>query len=306
MKTSRLAAVWRRLVAKRGSFAALMLILSCSSLSHAQNCPAGNPRVAPNARYVLVTPGTAAEPVVADVQTALVWKRCVQGRSGSDCSIGNAVAMNWGAALSAAEVESYAGFADWRLPNRNELRSLVETGCSFPALNTQLFPVWDNSPLWSSTTRASLAAFAWSVSFSDGVSESAMKSGDMLVRLVRGGGPLSEFDAGADFTPNSFSLATVVGVAASQLQSSNLVSVSGLSTPVGIGVSGVASSEYQINGEAFTASPGVVRSGDLVRVRHLSASGPMQTTITTLRIGAVTADFNTTTAGDSIFTDGFE
>jgi hypothetical protein len=62
---------------------------------------------------------------------------------------------------------SYLGFGDWRLPNQNELESLVNAGSadSSVILNGSGFTNVQNSQYWSSTSDASAPVFAWDVDF---------------------------------------------------------------------------------------------------------------------------------------------
>ena len=90
-----------------------------------------------------------------------------------------------------------AGSTDWRLPNRNELVSLVHNDYYGPAVpNTAGTGQWSacdpfnnvNYRYWSSTTYAYDIAIAYSVNFYDGaVSDTFYKN--VLFRLwpVRGG-----------------------------------------------------------------------------------------------------------------------
>ena len=55
------------------------------------------------------------------------------------------------------------GYSDWRLPNINELESLIEAGYDDPA-----FPLGDPLLFWSSTSSDDCCDMAWSVDFSDG------------------------------------------------------------------------------------------------------------------------------------------
>ena len=161
----------------------------------AQTCPGGNPRVAPDSRYARSEP-VAGERVVIDTATGLVWKECVEGRSGAGCGDGWSAAMNWANALVAASNSTWGGYDDWRLPNINELYSLVETGCQSPGINTSHFPdTSKNGIYWSSSSHAADASLARGVNFEFGLLNTLNKSANAEVRLVRGGQWLDAFDA---------------------------------------------------------------------------------------------------------------
>lgn len=121
-------------------------------------------------------------------KTGLIWQRCSLGQSwdGTDC-IGNATAFTWADALAAGAQNTLAGFSDWRLPNKNELASIVEYRCHGPAINNQQFP---NTPLewyWSSSPDAYCSICAWYVRFDDGGVNGVDKYSNYRVRLVRAG-----------------------------------------------------------------------------------------------------------------------
>lgn len=272
----------------------LLLLLGVTTPVLARICPSGLPRVAPDARYSITEP-VVGQFVVTDLQTGLMWKQCSEGQTGTTCT-GEDIAHSWPMAIALANDSQHAGFNDWRLPNREELRGLVETGCFVPAINTNAFPstVLDN--YWSSTTYAPFTSNAWAVSFHGGSTSSSDKGVRLPVRLVRGGQGFDTFSAEADGVPDGFSLAPQSGVPTSSLRTSAPITVTGLTTVTGIGVTGAAGSTYSINGGDYTSQPGTVANGNEVRVRHTSAAASGTATTTSLNIGGVTADFVSTTA----------
>ena len=287
-----------------------LVLFAIAPVAAQQNCPPGNPSIAPDARYELAEPGPAGETVVIDTQTGLVWKQCREGQSGPDCS-GTASTRTWTQALTDANNSLFAGHDDWRLPSVNELQSLLETGCASPAINLTIFPdpVSTTDALWSSTTYAAdplnipgllgrSAGGAWSVGFDVGDINPDLKSASYAVRLVRGGQGLDTFASELDATPDPFDLVDQTGVPTLDPRTSAPVTVAALTTVTGIGVSGATGSTYSINSEDeadFTAAPGAVRNGDVIRVRHTSAATPFTMVTTTLTIGGVSEDFTTTT-----------
>lgn len=276
----------------------LLVLCSLATEVRGQTCPTGNPRVAPTSRYSISEP-VSGESVVTDLATGLMWKRCTEGHSGADCSTGTLTSLTWSSALNLANAATDAGFSDWRLPNADELLSLVETGCANPAINATVFPRSVSSWYWSSTTALSSSptspSRAWGVSFQFGQTSELGKSGFASVRLVRGGQWLDPFAAEGDAAPDTFSLTAQTGVPLSRLRTSDLITISGLTSVTGIGVTGAAGSSYSINGGTFSNLPGAVTNGDQVRVRHTSAAVLNTPATTTLSIGGVSANFVTTT-----------
>jgi hypothetical protein len=114
--------------------------------------------------------------------------RCSLGQNwdGKTCR-GAAATYSWGAAFQAADRYEFAGYKDWRLPNKNELESLVEANCSSPAINERVFPATPPAYFWSSSPYAGLANGAWSMDFCYGLVNASVKNGSLNVRLVRGG-----------------------------------------------------------------------------------------------------------------------
>jgi hypothetical protein len=58
----------------------------------------------------------------------LEWQGCPAGQSGEDCSIGSVDSKRYADALAYCDDLSWSGYADWRLPKIDELRSLI-AGC---------------------------------------------------------------------------------------------------------------------------------------------------------------------------------
>ena len=141
----------------------------------------------PDARF------TAAADTVADKASGLTWKRCAEGLSGADCATGSVVTGTWAealarvAAVNAAPATLGAGLSDWRLPNRNELATIVERKCINPAVNATVFPHTPGQSFWTASPYALNAAFAWYVDFNAGDVGPAFKTGAKNIRLVRGG-----------------------------------------------------------------------------------------------------------------------
>jgi hypothetical protein len=128
---------------------------------------------------------------ISDMQTGLMWKKCVEGVSGNGCAAGSAASFNWQQALEQPGTvnsgEGFAGYHDWRLPNIKELTSIVEEQCSNPAINSNRFPNTPSSYVWSGSPYANYSGLAWYVDFGNGYSYGGNRSVNDQVRLVRDG-----------------------------------------------------------------------------------------------------------------------
>jgi len=113
---------------------------------------------------------------VTNTDTGLMWQK------DTDPDI-----YEWQDALSYCENLTLAGYDDWRLPNVNELQSLVDYERYDPTINTTYFPNTLSSFYWSSTTYAYDPSYAWYVRFNDGYVLDCSKSYFYYVRAVRSG-----------------------------------------------------------------------------------------------------------------------
>ena len=140
---------------------------------------------------------------ITDSTTGLVWDKCSRGQVWDNTTppgtcTGAASFRNWAAALAeatAANSASHRGHADWRLPNRTELESLVKIESFAPAIDGTVFPVTLIAGYWTSTTNAYDLPGAWGVHFDNGSSSAYDKSDTLHVRLVRSGQWFGALDA---------------------------------------------------------------------------------------------------------------
>ena len=122
-----------------------------------------------------------------DTQTGLMWHIPFSGTYTWDGALFQVAALNSGAGSG--------GYTDWRLPNVNELRSLVLYGTWNPAVPPEFSFLGSGGGLftshvyWSSTTSQRSSYDAWAVNFDTGqVSDFYAKNQDALfVLAVRGG-----------------------------------------------------------------------------------------------------------------------
>ncbi len=167
--------------------------LSCllSAMAEAaQTCQTASiPATTPTSQFTDNRNGT-----VTDKLTGLMWKKCSEGQawdSNTNGCTGREAPYTWQDALKQAQTVNtsggFAGFTDWRVPNSNELASLVEEQCYAPAINLTVFPNASSAVFWSSSPVAYDGSKARLVSFSQGYDGWYDKDGNFSVRLVRSG-----------------------------------------------------------------------------------------------------------------------
>ncbi|MDZ7923818.1 MAG: DUF1566 domain-containing protein [Marinagarivorans sp.] len=157
---------------------------SYSNTGHTE-CLDNLPHTVPNHRF------TIAEGTVTDHKTGLMWLRCTLGQrwniSNQQCELNSQQARtyHWSEALMAANNLTEAGFNDWRLPNKNELASIIEHACTGPAINEAVFPSTALDGFWSSTPGRRDPGLAWHVNFATGTLINREMSALFSVRVVR-------------------------------------------------------------------------------------------------------------------------
>ncbi|MBF0257949.1 MAG: VWA domain-containing protein [Desulfamplus sp.] len=93
---------------------------------------------------------------ITDSNTQLMWQKEDDGAK-----------RKWQAACDYCDDLELAGYSDWRLPERNELFSIVDLGKSNPAVNP-IFANTKSSSYWSKSPNSNGTGNAWYVNFTDG------------------------------------------------------------------------------------------------------------------------------------------
>ena len=94
--------------------------------------------------------------IVIDTSTNLIWQ------DNNDTSL---ITKTWTNTISYCESLSLGGYQDWKLPNINELQSLVDINAYNPAIS-DTFQNIVSLKYWSSTAKSS--SFSWYVNFQHG------------------------------------------------------------------------------------------------------------------------------------------
>lgn len=102
-----------------------------------------------------------------------------------------------------------------------------------------------------------------------------------------------------DLVPDAFTLIDQDGVDPGAALISAPVTITGISAPAPISVSGAPSAAYSVDGDLFTSAPATVADGASVRVRVTASSTPGAVTNATLAVGGVEDTFTVTTRADA-------
>ena len=103
--------------------------------------------------------------------------------------------LNWDNATSYCEGLDLSGQQDWRLPDKDNLTSLLDTSVSAPKIVAELRDTTQSSGYWSSTIHAGSASLAWFVYFLNAGVDGYYKTLSYYVRCVRDYDPNTQFVA---------------------------------------------------------------------------------------------------------------
>ena len=136
---------------------------------------------------------------ITDNRSGLMWEKLSRDGSIHDAD----TIFTWAAAtatkITLFNLAQFAGHADWRLPNVNELRSLADYGRANPAIDAAFdrncvpgcamaaCSCAQADDYWTSSSYQAAPAQAWTVWFADGALHASPKTQSHYVRAVRGG-----------------------------------------------------------------------------------------------------------------------
>jgi hypothetical protein len=139
-------------------------------------CDSTQPSRTPTARYVI----DSAKGEVYDRKTDLTWQRCSLGqkwKADVGC-VGVVKQITWDEAMQSAA-------NGWRMPDKDELSTLLAPTCKNPAINEEAFPDMDLGKLWYWSSSPGGDYLAWLANFADGNFTSYDRTDVGAVRLVR-------------------------------------------------------------------------------------------------------------------------
>jgi hypothetical protein len=150
-------------------FAAALALVCCSTV------------FAADTRFVVSADGQE----VHDTQTNLVWRRCAEGMAweGSACK-GKATRFKFGDAKKHAEDAAPADGKAWRIPTRDELKTIVIKQKKKPMTDAQAFPNTPASLYWAKRPGYDDNLNGWMIDFGTGKGFGGSGAKE-AVRLVR-------------------------------------------------------------------------------------------------------------------------
>lgn len=135
--------------------------------SHSVRCVRGTP-------YVPFEPVVESEGVIRDTVSNLLWQN------------NEVVVQNWENASLYCENLTLGGYEDWRLPNYDELQSIIDYSAYRPAVHEIFRGNTPNSTFWTKTPYAQSAYHYWGVNFETGsISGNSQQNREETANCVR-------------------------------------------------------------------------------------------------------------------------
>lgn len=122
---------------------------------------------------------------VTDTKTGLMWMQSTLDLNNDGSIDEENDAATWKDALYECDNLVWAGHDDWRLPNIEELRSIVDYTRQNPAVDTDCFLNTKSDMYWSSTTYLFYKYKAWAIYFHSGINRHLGKTETYFIRPVR-------------------------------------------------------------------------------------------------------------------------
>lgn len=141
--------------------------------SEVPGCDAG--RITIPMRYELIE----KDVLIKDLNTGLIWDIAHEAEE-----------MTWEEAVAFIHTlnsQGFGGYADWRLPEREELRSIVRYDDRIPAIDTAYFTKARSELYWTAQEDKNNPSLAWGIYFGYGCAICFPKSTRACVRAVRAG-----------------------------------------------------------------------------------------------------------------------
>ena len=275
-------------------------------LVQAQNCPTG---INTDDNYILGDIGS--DGAAMHWATGLVWKRCLEGQSGSQCTGGLAESKTWNVwaetdrqllpqsftgqdswGISAGFTQNLLQSGAWRMAYKNELQTITENCSAAPKLNHMVFPNDPSWVVWSGSPVAGFPNGAWGVYFYNGGASYGLRYNGYHVRLVRAGQSFAALTSPA--------AQTVAANAQTSFAPITLTPSTGSGQAWGgVRISGAGNPEFQVNGTGAWLQEAIVKSGDQLTVRLTAPVAGSRTATLELRSGQTTGtSLGTTNPGN--------
>ena len=126
---------------------------------------------------------------VRDLTLGIEWLRCSVGQRWSEdtqsCN-GDIISLDFDLIDQAISQANTQLGGNWRLPNEDELTTLICMDCGIPLIDTKFFPNTEAGSYWTSDSNRLSARHQVSVNFRTGYSYARfLRSQSLAVRLVR-------------------------------------------------------------------------------------------------------------------------